>query len=338
MVGLDRQPADAAGQALDAGTRVVCMQARRYGRPPRVERDPAVTRVMRAVETLPSSPPAGVTAGVDWDSTDHVASVVDTAGQLVDRFGVADAGAGLKDLMASAAARPGGRGGKRRQTREVIADTAMGLFLARGFEQVTVAEIATAADVAEKTVYNHFPVKAELVFDADDELLVELLAAVRERAVGSPAVAGVSTFFDRRADRADRRSPPRPSRRFLELVEASPTLRAYRREMFSRWEAALAALLAEDTDAAPGAAEPFVVAVAVVGVLRAGLEARTHAAEPAQHNSRTALDLLARGLAGYAPASPHPAQISGQAGCRQPTSARPTRPRESTEKARDDRP
>jgi AcrR family transcriptional regulator len=190
---------------------------------------------------------------------------------------------------------------KRRRTRATIASAATELFLARGFDQVPVAEIAAAAEVSEKTVFNYFPVKAELVFDAGDELLDELLHAVRHRAVGSPAVAGVRAFIERRAARAERECPPRPTRRFLQLIEASPTLRAYRREMFARWETTLSELLAEETDAATESAEPFVVAVAVVGVLRAGFEAPTRGADLAEHNSLAALDLLSGGLANYAP-------------------------------------
>jgi AcrR family transcriptional regulator len=97
---------------------------------------------------------------------------------------------------------------KRRRTRATIASAATELFLARGFDRVPVAEIAAAAEVSEKTVFNYFPVKAELVFDAGDELLDELLHAVRHRAVGSPAVAGVRAFIERRAARAERESPP----------------------------------------------------------------------------------------------------------------------------------
>jgi AcrR family transcriptional regulator len=193
---------------------------------------------------------------------------------------------------------------KRRRTRATITSAATELFLARGFDRVTVAEIAAAAEVSEKTVFNYFPVKAELVFDAGDELLEELLDAVRHRAVGSPAVAGVRAFIERRAARAERESPPRPTRRFLQLIEASPTLRAYRREMFARWETMLAELLAEETDAAPRAAEPFVVAVSVVGVLRAGFEAPARGTDRAEHNSLAALELLTGGLANYAPAPP----------------------------------
>ncbi len=192
---------------------------------------------------------------------------------------------------------------KRRRTRAAISDAAMGLFLARGFEQVSVVEIAAAAEVSEKTVYNYFPVKAELVFDAGDELLAELLDALDQRPTGAPALDGVRAFVARRAERAAAASPPPPGPWFRELIAASPTLQAYRREMFARWEHSLAAALARDTDTAASAAEPFVVAVAVIGVLRAALETPPGPAGPGpEHNSAVALAVLAAGLADYAPA------------------------------------
>ena len=65
---------------------------------------------------------------------------------------------------------------KKRQTRDAIAAAAMELFQARGFEEVTVADVARAADVSEKTVFNHFPTKEDLVFARGDELRDALLA------------------------------------------------------------------------------------------------------------------------------------------------------------------
>ena len=51
---------------------------------------------------------------------------------------------------------------KKRQTRDAIAAAALALFLERGFDAVTVADVARAADVSEKTVFNHFPTKEDL--------------------------------------------------------------------------------------------------------------------------------------------------------------------------------
>src|SRR5437588_10505962 len=82
-----------------------------------------------------------------------------------------------------------------RRTRQAIADTALRLFMQHGFEQVTVGQIAAAAEVSEKTVYNHFGGKAELVFDADHGLIERLVAAVRDRPVGQSALAAVREYL-----------------------------------------------------------------------------------------------------------------------------------------------
>jgi AcrR family transcriptional regulator len=54
---------------------------------------------------------------------------------------------------------------KKQQTRQAISDVATALFMERGFDAVTVAEVARAADVAVQTVFNHFPTKEDLFFD-----------------------------------------------------------------------------------------------------------------------------------------------------------------------------
>jgi AcrR family transcriptional regulator len=77
---------------------------------------------------------------------------------------------------------------KKRETRERISDLATELFITRGYDEVKISDIADAADVSEKTVYNYFPTKESLVFDRADEQRKQLTAAVRERQPGSSAV------------------------------------------------------------------------------------------------------------------------------------------------------
>ena len=189
---------------------------------------------------------------------------------------------------------------KRRETRAQIAGTAMGLFMRRGFDAVTVAEIAASAGVSEKTVYNYFPVKAQMFFDEADYVLAELLAAVRYRAAGQSAVDAVGTFITGRGEWAAGRRPGQPSGRFRQLIAASTALQAQQRLMFAAFETALADVLAEETGARRGAVVPFVAAVALVGVIRAAFEAGPGGPEPARDTAAAALGLLADGLAGYA--------------------------------------
>src|SRR5436309_13446488 len=85
---------------------------------------------------------------------------------------------------------PGGpseglRSRKKRAAREAIAATARRLFAKHGFDAVTVAEIAAAADVSEKTVFNHFAAKEDLVFAGGETRLALLKAAIAQRPPGA---------------------------------------------------------------------------------------------------------------------------------------------------------
>ena len=74
---------------------------------------------------------------------------------------------------------------KKRAAREAIAATARRLFAERGFDAVTVAEVAAAADVSEKTVFNHFPTKEDLAFAGREEGIAQFVSAIVERPPGS---------------------------------------------------------------------------------------------------------------------------------------------------------
>src|SRR5215213_447920 len=77
------------------------------------------------------------------------------------------------------------RARKKRVARQAIAGTARRLFAERGFDAVTVAEIAAAADVSEKTVFNHFATKEDLAFAGREEGIAQFVAAIAERPPGS---------------------------------------------------------------------------------------------------------------------------------------------------------
>src|SRR4051812_50112750 len=87
-----------------------------------------------------------------------------------------------------AATTEGLRERKKRQTRETIAHAAMALFAAHGFDAVTVADVARAADVSEKTVFNYFPAKEDLVLHGGEERRAALIEAVPSRPAGTAIV------------------------------------------------------------------------------------------------------------------------------------------------------
>jgi AcrR family transcriptional regulator len=94
-----------------------------------------------------------------------------------------------------ATAEPGRRERKKLATRRHIAVTAIGLFLARGFDEVSVAEIAEAADVSKVTVFNHFPAKADMVFELADERRPQPALVIRDRPPGVSAIEAVRDYY-----------------------------------------------------------------------------------------------------------------------------------------------
>src|SRR3978361_4336 len=86
---------------------------------------------------------------------------------------------------------------KKEQTRQLIAETARRLFSERGFERVTVAEIARTAEVSEQTVFNYFPTKEDLVYWRLQSFEDELLRTIREREPGEPALAAFGRVVQR---------------------------------------------------------------------------------------------------------------------------------------------
>ncbi|UQA96770.1 TetR/AcrR family transcriptional regulator [Streptomyces halobius] len=138
----------------------------------------------------------------------------------------------------------GRRGRKKARTRHALADAALRLFLERGYDQVSVKDVADAADVSVTTLFKHFPGKEALVFDREAERGAELVAAVRDRAPGRTVLDALHTHL-RELLLAAHVSPG--FRTFRELVDGTPALSEYAHRMWMRHETALAAALAEET-------------------------------------------------------------------------------------------
>lgn len=141
------------------------------------------------------------------------------------------------------------RGGPQTQAR--IRQVANLLFDERGFDAVTVAEVAREAGVSSVTVFKHFPRKEDLYLDRQQDAAELLINAVRGRAPGTGVVAALRamTFglIDARhpLSGVDPRTLP-----FFGTVAASPALIARSRQIAAELQEILAAELQEMPDGA----------------------------------------------------------------------------------------
>ncbi|MFG2985786.1 TetR/AcrR family transcriptional regulator [Streptomyces sp. NPDC048258] len=95
------------------------------------------------------------------------------------------------------------RENKKLRTRRRLAATALELFLERGFDAVSVADVAAAAEVSKPTLFRYFPSKEDLVLDRFADHQDEAARIVRDRAAGQGPVAAVHAHFLEALDRQD---------------------------------------------------------------------------------------------------------------------------------------
>ncbi|MET1075490.1 MAG: helix-turn-helix domain-containing protein [Umezawaea sp.] len=161
---------------------------------------------------------------------------------------------------------PGIREIKKARTRRLIADTAARLFAEHGYENVSVGDVARAAEVAEQTVYNYFRSKEHLVTDREQQIQDRLCDLVRSRPPGTSPAAAIRDFT-LRSVAAIRDVPPEVWRGELgHLAAVSPAVHRLALELTDRQAAALAIAVADTTAVTPEVAE--LRGIALAGVFR----------------------------------------------------------------------
>src|SRR5262249_36881844 len=143
------------------------------------------------------------------------------------------------------------RESKKLQTRQAIAAAGMRLFVTRGFDHVTVGEIAREAGVSEKTVFNYFPTKEDIFFDEVPERLEALTDAVRGR---RPGQSLVETMHQLHAKQSGRLASPGFAQ-FSRTIADSPALQAKEAEVMAQFTDHLAATIHEELDVHPADAQ-----------------------------------------------------------------------------------
>jgi AcrR family transcriptional regulator len=161
-------------------------------------------------------------------------------------------------------AEPGLRDRKKARTRQLIADSAARLFAERGYEQVTVSEIARAAEVAEQTLYNYFPTKEQLVTDREQQIEQRLTDLIRSRPAGISPAAAIRDFVLQTVS-SIRDAPPENARGNLGYLAAnSPAVNRLLLELIDRQATALTAAISETGSIPPELARLQGIALAGV--------------------------------------------------------------------------
>jgi AcrR family transcriptional regulator len=143
------------------------------------------------------------------------------------------------------------REAKKLQTRQAIAAAGMGLFVTRGFDHVTVGEIAREAGVSEKTVFNYFPTKEDIFFDEVPERLETLTQAVRDREPGQSLVEAMHALH---AKECSRLASPGFAQ-FARAIAGSPALQRKETEVMAQFTDHLAATIGVELDLHPDDAQ-----------------------------------------------------------------------------------
>ncbi|MEU9078488.1 TetR/AcrR family transcriptional regulator [Kitasatospora sp. NPDC004745] len=206
---------------------------------------------------------------------------------------------------------------KKIQTGIRIWRTAVGLFAARDFDQVSVAEIAAASDVSKMTVFNYFPTKEDLVMAPMEQHLDEPARVVRERAPGSSAVVALRDQYLAALEQLDPATGLNDDQVVLDvvrLIHRTPALAMRATAVFSHQARDLltAELLAQDPAhdeltaqiaAAQLIATRLTLTTANQRLMLTGARA-ADALPAALDRARRAYALVERGLGGYCTAAP----------------------------------
>jgi AcrR family transcriptional regulator len=195
---------------------------------------------------------------------------------------------------------------RKRETRQAISDIATEMFASRGFDQVTIAEIAAAAGVAKMTVTNYFPRKEDLVFDRAEGIIRQLADAIATRAPGESLLAAVRRDYADAVARGDV-SLGLSSPAFARMIQDAPALASRALEMLNQREQALGDAIAAETGTdSPQQRVAAALLASVHRVLSAEATRRSLAGQPREEilavlaaEAAAAFDLLEPSLGRY---------------------------------------
>jgi AcrR family transcriptional regulator len=165
---------------------------------------------------------------------------------------------------------------KKQQTRETLARVGLELFVERGYDETTLADIADAAGVSTRTIFAYFPSKEDILFASFQEMRDELARALAERPGGKDALTTLRDFIvacvEEKTELDDK---------LERLICSSETMRSHKRARMSQLGELLAAAIADDLGAGPDDLRAHVAAAS----LTAAFGVLEQYGEPAPHTA-----------------------------------------------------
>ncbi|MBJ7471881.1 MAG: TetR family transcriptional regulator [Solirubrobacteraceae bacterium] len=191
---------------------------------------------------------------------------------------------------------------KKQQTRELIVQVALDLFLKQGFAATTIPEIAEAADVSPRTVSSYFPAKEDLVFDLTAAMFDRLAARLSERRDGETTAEALRDWI---AAETPKWGADEQIVRRRRVIFESEHLQAYSKRFIARGEEIVAQSIASDLGGHPDDLEARMASAATLalfGVLDSYKEEQAAAGPPSADqcgpavSREEALELVDRAL------------------------------------------
>jgi AcrR family transcriptional regulator len=167
---------------------------------------------------------------------------------------------------------------KKQRTREQIIEAAMGLFAERGYHATTIADIATAADVAPRTFFSYFPSKEAVVFYNVERDLDALASTLRDRPPGESTFDALRRWIDAMYDQWMVEGDEALLRK--RLCREDEGLANFQGGVMARIQELLLEAIAADLGEPPDALRPRLVAAAAMAALSSLADSFDESAKP----------------------------------------------------------
>jgi AcrR family transcriptional regulator len=171
---------------------------------------------------------------------------------------------------------------KKLNQRRELADQAMRLFVERGFDRVTVADVAAAANVSQKTVYNYFPTKEDLFFDEIPAREAAIVEAIRGRGADESILGALRRL---QVGECARLSSPGFAT-FARIIEESPALQAKELEVMAHFSQVVASAI--ESEVGVDARDARIAAGLLISVHRQFFRAARQQALAGRHGAAAA--------------------------------------------------